>query len=240
MNNYAITAVLFDWDLTLARILGEVSPAERTAAVFTQGGIPCTPDQMQQAMNACTSNPHIAKALGCAKKPQTRREIMHYYKHLLLNLGHSNIGRTMLNTLYSTYGHLPTYLYEDALPLLDKLQRQGYQLGIISNHAISARATMEKFVSSYIPSENIIISQEVDVHKPAKTIYKRAASRLRVNPAECVLIGDNLCVDAIGAVEQGNFGMGIWLDRKGTGTDTCLPKKVTRITTLQQVSNLLA
>lgn len=240
MNNNEITAVLFDWDLTLARILGEVSPAERTAAVFTHGGIPCTPDQMQQAMNACKDTPHIAKTLGCAKKPQTRREIMQYYKYLLFNLGYTNVGRTLLNTLYSAYGHLPTYLYEDAIPVLEKLQRQGYQLGIISNHAVSARATMEKYVSRFIPPENIIISQEEDVHKPAKTIYKRAAARLRVHPAECVLIGDNLCVDAIGAVEQGNFGMGIWLDRKDTGTDTQLPKGVARITTLQQVSNILA
>lgn len=240
MNNYEITAVLFDWDLTLARILGEVTPAERTAAVFNQGGIPCTPDQMQQAMTACKSDPHIAKGLGCAKKPQTRREIMQYYKHLLTYLGYNNIGRHLLNTLYSAYGHLPTYLYEDTLPLLAQLRQQGYQLGIISNHAMSARATMEKFVGGYIPSANIIISQEVDVHKPAKTIYKRAAARLRVHPAECILIGDNLCVDAIGAVERGNFGMGLWLDRKGIGTEKHLPEGVARITTLQQVNNFLA
>ena len=240
MNNYEITAVLFDWDLTLARILGEVSPAERTAAVFNQGGILCTPGQMQQAMNVCKTEPHLAKSLGCAKKPQTRREIMQYYKQLLVQHGYHDISRAMLNTLYSAYGHLPTYLYEDALPLLDKLQQQGYRLGIISNHAISARATMERFVSSYIPPENIIISQEEDVHKPAKTIYKRAAARLRVHPAECVLIGDNLCVDAIGAVERGNFGMGLWLDRKGLGTTKQLPQGVARITTLQQVTNYLA
>lgn len=240
MNNYEITAVLFDWDLTLARILGEVTPAERTAAVFSHGGIPCTPQQMQLAMDACSSDPHIAKSLGCTKKPQTRREITHYYKQLLTHLGYTDMSRTLLNTLYSAYGHLPTYLYEDTLPLLDQLRRQGYRLGIISNHAISARATMEKFIGDYIPPENIIISQEVDVHKPAKTIYKRAAARLHVHPAECVLIGDNLCVDAIGAVEQGNFGMGLWLDRKETGSSEPLPKGVARITSLQQVTNFLA
>ena len=238
MNTKQITAVLFDWDLTLAHILGDVTAAEKTAAVFQRGGLNFTPSQMQEAMNLYEHDTRTGKARGF-HKPQTRREITYYYRQLLLRLGHKETNRDFLNYLYSAYAYLPTFLYDDALPLLESLQQRGYQLGIISNHANSARPTMEKFVGDYIPPHHMIISQEIDVHKPAKTIFRRAASRLRVSPAACMLVGDNLCVDAIGAVRQGQFGKGLWLDRKGVGTDKPLPHGVARITSLQQVYNYL-
>lgn len=238
MNTNEITAVMFDWDLTLAHILGEVTAAEKTAAVFQRGGINCTPREMQVAMDRYERDMHLG-SVRCFKKPQTRRDITYYYKQLLIRLGYSNLSRDFLNRLYSAYAYLPTFLYDDVLPLLDSLQQKGYQLGIISNHAISARPTMEKFVGNYIPPHHMIISQEIDVHKPAKTIFRRAASRLRVDPSACMLVGDNLCVDAIGAVQQGQFGKGLWLDRKGEGVDKPLPKDVARITSLQQVYDYL-
>lgn len=239
MTTNKITAVLFDWDLTLARILGDVTAAEKTAAVFQRGGISCTPIQMQKAMDQYQQDMHLGK-VRCFQKPQTRREITYYYRQLLLRLGYTSLNRDFLNRLYSAYAYLPTFLYDDALPLLESLQQAGYQLGIISNHAISARPTMEKFVGSYIPPKNMIISQEIDVHKPAKTIFRRAAARLRVDPSACMLIGDNLCVDAIGAVRQGKFAKGLWLDRKNVGTTRHLPQGVARITSLQQVYEYLS
>ena len=64
-------------------------------------------------------------------------------------------------------------------------------------HSNLARPVIEDLVGDLVPSHHIIISEEIGVHKPAKTIYRRAASRVRTPPENCLLVGDNLTVDAL-------------------------------------------
>lgn len=232
MEHPEITAVFFDWDFTLAFTVGDVSTSERLATLFRSEGVDFTSDEMQMALERHQEEMKQAKA----NKPQTRRDIINFYKRLLLHLGHADRGWELGNRLYDAYGTLPTVLYEDTIPTLQLLQQRGLSLGIISNHSTSARETMEQLVSNFIPSQHIIISEEIGVHKPAKTTFRRASRRIGAPPAKCMLVGDNLTVDAIGAVEQGNFGLGLWLDRQGDDANCrSLPGRVARITSLYQV-----
>ena len=145
-----------------------------------------------------------------------------------------------MERLYGTYALLPTYLFEDSRSTLNELQKQGYKLGIISNHSGAARPVIERLAGDLVPSRHIFISEEMGVHKPAKTIFRRAASRLRTPPENCLLVGDNLRVDAVGAIENGNYGSGVWLDRLENGSPAELPAGVTRITSLDQLPGILA
>lgn len=225
----SITAVLFDWDLTLARVLGDVPQSQRLKALFASQGLFFSLEQIQKAM----------KTQGAGTKPQTRQDIINFYFRMLAYLGHTRRDWEFGDRLYNAYGDLPTFLYDDTLSALKALQQRGLTLGIISNHAYSARKMIEENVTQFICPDHIIISQEVGVHKPAKTIFRRAIARIRVPAPNCLFIGDNLEVDAIGAVERGGFGRALWLDRENRGTDRILPGRAARITSLDQLSQFL-
>jgi putative hydrolase of the HAD superfamily len=123
----------------------------------------------------------------------------------------------------------------DTLSVLQELKQKGMTLGIVSNIAKSARKTIEEKVGDFIPPNYIFISEELGVHKPAKTIFRLAASRVKTLPRNCLYVGDNLNADAIGAVQRGGYGYGLWLDRKGTGGDKLLPRRVARISSLSEI-----
>lgn len=233
MTDPQITAVLFDWDLTLARVLGEVSEAERLLALFGSQGLTYTLGEVQAAMSKYQNGlPRIA---GQISKLQTRQDIISSYFQILTHLGHVERDWEFGNRLYDAHSHLPTFLYDDTRPVLQLLRQKGFALGIISNHARSVRPMIERYLGDFIPAKHIIISQEVGVHKPTKTIFRLATARLGISPSHCMFVGDNLAVDAIGAIEKGYFNRSLWLDRDETGAGRPLPDRVDRITSLHQV-----
>jgi putative hydrolase of the HAD superfamily len=238
MAHAGMAAVLFDWDLTLARVLGDVSEGERLAALFRSQGVKCTPGEIE-AVIVKNQNGVKWEVPAQPRKPQRRRDIINFYFRILSQLGYANRDWAFGNRLYSAHSYLPTFLYERTLPMLRSLQQKRLVLGIISNHSRSARTMIEKNVGEFIPPKHIIISQEVGVHKPAKTIFRHAIRRIGVPAAHCMFVGDNLVVDAIGAVEQGGFGRGLWIDRVGAGADLDLPDRVARISSLDQVLNFI-
>ncbi len=230
-----ITAVLFDWDFTLAYTLQpEMSHIERTAVLFQHVGIHYPVGDFRAARESLLADIALGRIDGTVK-PQTRREIMNFYRQMLIRLGHPDTSRELAYRIYIAYGHLPTTLYDDVVFTLQKLCQTDLVLGILSNHSTTVRPVMENLVGAYIPTAHITISEEVGVHKPSKTIFQRAANRLRTPAAQCLYVGDNLNVDAIGAVEQGLYGGGIWLDRANVGTVQDIPAQVHRISMLSQL-----
>ncbi|MCL4262391.1 MAG: HAD family hydrolase [Anaerolineae bacterium] len=230
-----MTAVIFDWDFTLAYTLQpEMSHIERTAVLFQHEGIYYPIEDFRAARESLLADIALGRADG-AIKPQTRQEIMDFYRQMLLRLGYPDTSRELAYRIYIAYGQLPTTLYDDVLFTLKKLYQTGLSLGILSNHSTTVRPVMEHLVGAYIPTPHITISEEVGVHKPSKTIFRRAAARLHTPAAQCMYVGDNLNVDAIGAVEQGAYGQGIWLDRANQGTVQDIPPNVNRISTLAQL-----
>ena len=123
---------------------------------------------------------------------------------------------------------------------MHQLQSRNLQLGILSNHSSSVRRTIDQLLGNIIPQQNITISEEVGVHKPGKTIFRRAVAKLRQKPANCIYVGDNLEVDAIAAVQQGGFAAGIWIDRLSNEESLLtLPSHIYRLTSLTQLILLL-
>jgi FMN phosphatase YigB (HAD superfamily) len=236
-----VDAIFFDWDRTLAYInTPQNTLSERLAMMFALGGLSYTQSEIESALDSYEKDAAVGKVPAVLLQPQRRRDIARYYKRLLDYLGEGDTSWPVMKRLYSTYALLPTYLYEDSRPILSLLREQGYQLGIISNHSTSARPVIERLVGDLIPPQNILISEEVGVHKPAKTIFKRAASRIKIDPTHCrIYVGDNLDVDAVGSLDSGEFCDGIWLDRQNIGVDQSLPSGVIRITALYELPLLL-
>ena len=231
-----ISAVLFDWDFTLAYTIGDVSPGRRIATLFEQAGLSYSREAVEAALQSYQQAAQQGKVRSL-HQIQRRQDLTRLYRYLLAHLGHPETSREIAYRLYSAYAHLPTTLYDDARPVLLLLQQQGMKLGVLSNHAVAVRDVIEHFVGDLIPSQHITISEEVGVHKPRKTIFRRAAARMRTPPAQCLYVGDNLIVDAIGAVQAGGYGLGLWLDRNGKSSTGILPARVARVTSLSQVAD---
>ncbi len=231
-----ITAVLFDWDLTLAHVIGIKTFSERLQAIFHAGGLDFPLASIEAAMRSHHVDTAALKLPILPGVPQTQQDIANYYKEILWRMGYVNDDPALFDYLYNVFAELPLTLYEAALPVLQQLQQKGFTLGIITNHSRLIRPVASRYVGEYIPSEHIIISQEIQLNKPSPSIFRYAATQLRVPPANCLFVGDNLYVDAIGAVQQGGFAMGLWVDRKQNGeAKRPLPENVHRITSLIQV-----
>jgi len=235
-----LTTLFFDWDLTLAytEIDGN-SMGERLAFMFGHAGLPYSQDDIEGALRQYGEDVALGKFVPVAK-PQKRREIAQLYQRLLGYLGEEDTSWPVMERLYGSYAYLPTYLYDDSRPAMERLRDVGYDLGVISNHSRSARAVIERLVGDLVPSPRIVLSEELGVHKPAKTIFLRAAARAGARPDDCLLVGDNLQVDARAAVAQGGYRCGVWLDRVDREAERPLPPRVMRITSLAELPEILA
>ncbi len=239
MTNEFITAVIFDWDFTLAYTIGKnVSLDERTTMMLNQIGISRSVKDVQLAHQAQQTDAQSGIST-LPVYPQTKPDFLQVYRDLLTRLEVSNVDDDLAYKLYTEYARLPTFLYEDVLPTLQSLHDCGFRLGILSNHTHSVRATIETFVGNFIPSDHMVISEDVGLHKPDPEIYVQAAQRVHTPPQQCIYIGDNLHVDAIGAVQFGGFAQGFWIDRKGMGQQQTFPVGVTRLTQLTELLDVL-
>ena len=239
MTERPIKAIFFDWDHTLAYTkTPQNSMGERLAVMFQIAGLPYTQEEIEAALqqNVPDGGQDEFKRLGEA---QTRREIGGLYARLLSRLGHQDTSWELVLTIYRAYAQLPWFLFEDSRAVLKVVRDKGCILGIISNTSMSARPSITQMVGDLVPAGHIVISEEIGVHKPAKTIYLRAAARVRTPPANCMLVGDNLSVDAVGAVQHGGFGHAVWLDRNHKSNGRLLPPNISTITSLPQLIDLL-
>lgn len=235
MSKQSIKAIFFDWDLTLAYIrTPQDSREERLAIMFRLSGLSYTQDDIKAALRQYDRDVEQGKVKKL-DKPQTRRQIVRQYAYVLDFLGYKDIDWNIQERIYRSHSLLPTLLFEDSRPTLQLLIERGFILGIVSNRSQVGRPVMEQLVGDLIPSRRILISEEMGVHKPAKTIFLRAAARVRTPPANCLQVGDNLEVDAIGAVQRGGFGHGIWLDRSNSHNGLAFPPNVSTINTLSQL-----
>lgn len=233
-NPVKIKAVLFDWDMTLGAALGDVSTVERTSALLRHVGLSYNHDLIEAARQERQARIEAGRLPG-PLAPQTKQGLIVYYQQLLELLGHPEALPEVAEKIYNAYAHLPFVFYPDTLPALQALAAQGLRLAIITNHSPIIRPVIEASLGEFIQPQHILISGELDLYKPDPAIFVEAAARLETPAEWCLYVGDNLEVDAVGAVEAGGYACGLWCDRSNQPAPEKLPTGVQRITELSQV-----
>jgi putative hydrolase of the HAD superfamily len=88
----------------------------------------------------------------------------------------------------------------DVHSTLQTLRVAGYRLGLISNNPDAAHArrliAAAKLESYFDP---IVLSAEAGVRKPNPALFRRVLDAWNQPPEQCVVIGDNLGADILGA-----------------------------------------
>jgi len=110
-------------------------------------------------------------------------------------------------------------LEEDTLPTLQKLEADGYRMGLISNAGDDddVQQLARRFgIARYF--DFILTSAACSYRKPHPRIFELALSNWYFLPSEAVMVGDNLDADIRGAKVAGLYA--IWLTRRaGTRMD---------------------
>jgi HAD superfamily hydrolase (TIGR01549 family) len=107
-------------------------------------------------------------------------------------------------------------LEADALSTLQKLETDGYRMGLISNAGDDqdVQQLARRFgISKYF--DFILTSAACSYRKPHRRIFELALSNWYFLPSEAVMVGDNLDADVRGAQSVGLFA--IWISRRAGG-----------------------
>ncbi|MFD1737454.1 HAD family hydrolase [Bacillus salitolerans] len=98
---------------------------------------------------------------------------------------------------------------ENALEVIKEFKRRNIKLGIITNGSIQTQHSKIDCLGIRKYFDDIIVSDEVKIHKPNTNIFKISLERLEVLPQEACYIGDHPINDIKGATEAGMKA--IWL-----------------------------
>lgn len=104
-------------------------------------------------------------------------------------------------------------LEADTLPTLQKLETDGYRMGLISNagddqdvQQLARRFGIDRYF------DFMLTSAACSYRKPHRRIFELALSNWYFLPSEAVMVGDNLDADVHGAQTVGLFT--VWLSRR--------------------------
>lgn len=124
-------------------------------------------------------------------------------------------------------------LFDDAVPTLQRLRRDGYRLGLISNFEQWLEERLVELEVGHL-FDISVISGFVKIEKPDPGIYRLALERAEVVPGDAVHVGDSISMDVEPA---GSLGMHtILIDRAGRYPDSSTP----RVTSLEELPPLIA
>ena len=81
------------------------------------------------------------------------------------------------------------HLHEEIIPMFEKLKKQGYKVGLISN-CYFEEATVIKNSVLWPYFDVACLSCETGTAKPEEEIFRRCVAELGVDYAECLYVGD--------------------------------------------------
>ena len=137
-------------------------------------------------------------------------------RELLKDKGYDDVPsetlRSALDALFSVTQE-NWELEDDAIPTLETLKENGYNLGIVSNAGddTDVQQLAQGFgITKYF--DFILTSAACSFRKPHPRIFEIALSNWYCLPSEAVMIGDNMEADIQGAQQAGIYG--VWISRR--------------------------
>lgn len=108
--------------------------------------------------------------------------------------------------------------FPDGREAIHALRRRNVTVGLVSNCTSDVRlALVEHGMDRWF--DEVILSAEVGVMKPAPEIYTTVADRLGIDPAACLYVGDGSDDELIGAASAGMTPILYDCDRANPATD---------------------
>ena len=95
--------------------------------------------------------------------------------------------------------------FTDARQTLSQLRKEGYSLGLLSNTWWAAEWHDADLAAQGLTDllDEVLYTSDLPHSKPHPSVFLEIASRLGVQPVECVMVGDNMLADVSGALDVG-------------------------------------
>jgi putative hydrolase of the HAD superfamily len=107
------------------------------------------------------------------------------------------------NDAYMSEANGRATLFPDALRTLSTLADRGYVLALLTNGPSDGQRVKLEASGLLKAFDHLFISEEIGAAKPSREAFARVARALGVSPAECLMVGDALDVDIVGARAAG-------------------------------------
>lgn len=117
--------------------------------------------------------------------------------------------------------------------------KERYKVCILSNGFASVQYHKLRYSGLMPHVDEVVLSDEVGVHKPDPEIFRIARERMQCAPEECLMIGDSYMSDIVGASRAGIRS--IWYSPEGytLACDEDVTPPIATITSLIQLKELL-
>jgi putative hydrolase of the HAD superfamily len=187
-----LRAVLFDVDFTIARPGPELGPEgyERLGARF---GLTLDPARYDDA--------RVAALVDLKHHPELEHDEaiwIAFTERIIRGMGgDAGSAYDCAVEMTKAWEHAEHFeLYEDALPVLERLRRHSLRLGLVSNTG----RDLEAFVAHHSLDVDAAISSGAHGKtKPHESIFRVVLDRLDVEPEDAAMVGDSLADDVDGA-----------------------------------------
>lgn len=111
------------------------------------------------------------------------------------------------NEEYLRVSPMQKQMFPHTVETLEILKKEGYQLHIITNGFKEVQLTKLRTCNIINYFEVIVSSEEIGFNKPDARIFQHAMQLASAQPAESVMIGDDMNIDVMGAERAGMFGI---------------------------------
>jgi len=101
------------------------------------------------------------------------------------------------------YSESKTQLFKHTLPMLKKLRKERYRIGLISNTSIFATSKLKKKTRLFDLIDYPLFSYDAGMIKPDPRIFRKMLKIAKVRPSEAIMIGDKMDDDVLAARKVG-------------------------------------
>ncbi len=215
-----IKAVIFDLGNTLLYFNGEWDDIyERSdlalVSSLTQSGLDLDTSAFRSDFRASLKNAHKQREIDHLEVSTTN-----ILNETLEKFGHSaiepNVIQAALASLYAV-SQEQWLVEDDCVPTLEKLWRQRYRMGLLSNAGddVDLQTLVNKAkIRPYF--DFVFSSEKIGYRKPHSAYFEAGLKYWNFNNEQIAMVGDKLHADILGANQLGMFS--IWIDRRAETT----------------------
>jgi putative hydrolase of the HAD superfamily len=204
-----LRAVVFDVDFTLARPGPDLGP-EGYRDLGRRHGLELDPARYESARAAA-----LAEVKRHPELDHDEEIWILFTERIIRGMGGTGdtyAAAVEMESRWTQSAHFE--LYDDALPVLERLRVLGLSIGLLSN---SSRDLNEFVVHHRLRADAVLTSHAHGKTKPHESIFRAMLGLLDVAAEEAVMVGDTIDDDVDGAR---SVGMGaVLLDREGRYPD---------------------
>ncbi|MBF0680400.1 MAG: HAD family hydrolase [Devosia sp.] len=211
-----IGAVLFDLDDTLIFAYANPAPAWRAVAEEFSAHLGDAPlDAVANALADSTAvflSDDENRRRWRLEAVATRRAVV---RNAMIEAGFPHLGELAqeIGDRYAAYREENMYLYPDALAVIDAFRARGLKLGLVTNGATEVQNWKIDHFDLRHRFDHFQVEEEAGFGKPDGRAYVESLAALNVDPADAMMIGDDLVWDVLAPKRLGMAG--VWCNRFG-------------------------